>query len=77
MNTDKIARYVWKGRHDARWYHQAEELFVDLFGRDRLHRVAGVVLPVELVARLEGAPEGEGGPRAPPARYPSVCGDLD
>jgi hypothetical protein len=39
MNTDKIARYVWKGRHDARWYHQAEELFVDLFGRDRLQLV--------------------------------------
>ena len=39
MDTSKIARYVWKGRHDIRWYHQAEELFVDLFGRDRLQLV--------------------------------------
>lgn len=39
MDTGKIARYVWLGRHDIRWYHQAEDLFVDLFGRERLQLV--------------------------------------
>lgn len=39
MDTAKIARYVWLGRHDIRWYHQAEDLFVDLFGRERLQLV--------------------------------------
>jgi hypothetical protein len=36
MNTHKIARYVWIGRKDLMWYHEAEDLFVELFGRDRL-----------------------------------------
>jgi len=39
MDTSKIARYVWKGRHDLKWYLQAENLFVDLFGRERLQLV--------------------------------------
>lgn len=39
MNTDKIARYVWKGKHDIDWYLQAERMFVDLFGEHRLQLV--------------------------------------
>lgn len=44
MNTDKIARYLWIGRKDLRWYEDAEALFTELFpGR------------VELVAKLFAA----------------------
>lgn len=36
MDTSKIARYVWIGRKDLNWYRDCEEVFVELFGRDRL-----------------------------------------
>jgi hypothetical protein len=39
MTTDKIARYVWIGRKDQFWYHEAEAVFTELFGRDRLDLV--------------------------------------
>jgi hypothetical protein len=39
MNTSKIARYVWIGRKDFNWYRDCEEVFVELFGRDRLRLV--------------------------------------
>lgn len=39
MNTDKIARYVWKGRHDILWYRRAQDLFTELFGSGRLELV--------------------------------------
>lgn len=39
MNTSKIARYVWIGRKDINWYRDCEEVFVKLFGADRLQLV--------------------------------------
>lgn len=36
MDTSKIARYVWIGRKDLNWYRDCEEVFVELFGRERL-----------------------------------------
>jgi hypothetical protein len=39
MTTDKIGSYIRKGSRDRHWYAQTEELFVDIFGRDRLFLV--------------------------------------
>lgn len=39
MNTSKIARYVWIGRKDINWYRDCEDVFVELFGRDKLKLV--------------------------------------
>lgn len=40
INTDKIARYVWIGRHDLHWYSDCEKLFAELFGPDNVRLVA-------------------------------------
>lgn len=40
FNTDKIARYVWIGRNDLLWYSDAERLFAELFGSDKVRTVA-------------------------------------
>ncbi len=39
MKTDKIARYVWIGKRDLNWYQEAESLFTQLFGREKLKLV--------------------------------------
>lgn len=39
LDTSRIARYVWIGRHDRGWYQDAEQTFVQIFGRHRLDLV--------------------------------------
>lgn len=40
IDTDKIMRYVWIGRHDLNWYSECEKLFAELFGTDNVRLVA-------------------------------------
>lgn len=39
LDTSRIARYVWIGRKDLNWYQKSTELFIELFGLERLDLV--------------------------------------
>lgn len=40
MNTDRIAEYLWVGRHDQHWYRDCQELFEKHFGKEELPLVS-------------------------------------
>lgn len=53
MDTSKIARYIWIGRRDINWYHDCEQLFCELFGRERLIITAQLFAATSINSSLE------------------------
>lgn len=39
LDTHKIARYLWIGRGDQHWYRDCQEVFIQLFGEEKLKLV--------------------------------------
>lgn len=42
MDVSNIDKYIATGMKDKMWYEECEQLFVELYGRDRLHLVASL-----------------------------------
>lgn len=53
LDTSKIARYVWIGRRDINWYHDCEDVFTKLFGKDRLELVAKLFAATSITTALK------------------------